>query len=86
MTQEIVAQADMARDRVNSRDIPGALDAISDEFAVTVSIAGTPDEARKQAAEWLEFLDCAFFLTPAFGATDDEVAANRRALIETFGR
>ncbi|MFN8532232.1 MAG: LLM class flavin-dependent oxidoreductase [Dehalococcoidia bacterium] len=74
-----------AREKLRAHDTAGALDAISDDFASAIGICGTADEARAQAAEWLGLLDRAILLTPPFGATDDEVAANRRTLIETFG-
>jgi alkanesulfonate monooxygenase SsuD/methylene tetrahydromethanopterin reductase-like flavin-dependent oxidoreductase (luciferase family) len=74
-----------AREKLRARDVAGALDAVSDEFAAAIGICGTPEEARRQAAAWLDLLDNVFLLTPPFGATDDEVAANRHALIETFG-
>jgi 5,10-methylenetetrahydromethanopterin reductase len=79
------AEALVAREKLKARDIDGAIDAISDDFAETIGIAGTPDEARQRAARWLELLDAVVLLSPPFGATDDEVAENRRALIETFG-
>ncbi|MCS6802396.1 MAG: LLM class flavin-dependent oxidoreductase [Chloroflexota bacterium] len=79
------AEALAAREKLRARDIEGALDAISDDFAATVGICGTPDEARQQAARWLALLDIVVLLAPPFGAADDEVAGNRRALIDTFG-
>lgn len=79
------AEALAARERLRERDVAGALDAISDEFAATIGICGAPDEARRHAAAWLDLVDTVVLLTPPFGATDDEVAVNRQALIETFG-
>ena len=49
----------------------------------TFAIAGTPDDCRRQLSEWGN-LDLTVLFPPTFQLEPDEIAANHRALIETF--
>ena len=64
-------------------DPDAMIEAVSEEMIDTFAIAGTPDEAREQLAGW-DVLDVAVFFPPAFQLSDEEIAANHRALLETF--
>ncbi len=79
-------EARAAQAKLKARDRAGALDAISDDFARLVGIAGTADDVRRQTAEWLALVDEVDFLTSPFLATDDEVTANQQRILETFGK
>ena len=61
----------------------GMIAAVSEEMIDVFSIAGTPDEARARLAGW-SALDQPVLFPPAFALGADEIAANQRALIETF--
>lgn len=74
----------LARERLKAGDVPGAFDAISDEFAAAVGIAGNADSVRKQVGEWLEILDTVKLTPPSFRSTNDQVADARLRIIETF--
>jgi alkanesulfonate monooxygenase SsuD/methylene tetrahydromethanopterin reductase-like flavin-dependent oxidoreductase (luciferase family) len=67
-------------------DVEGALDAISDEFASTVCIAGTADRCRKRVAELLDIVDHAVLVVPTFMTDEATWLANCQALFEAFAR
>lgn len=67
-------------------DIDGAFDAISDDFAATVCIAGRPDRCRQRVAELLTIVDHVVLVVPTFLTDEATWQTNCRALFETFGR
>lgn len=79
--------ADIARAQASWHrgDIAGAFDAISDEFAATVCVAGTADRCRQRVAALLEIVDWVVLVVPTFLTDEATWQANCRALFETFG-
>ena len=64
-------------------DSNGMIEAVSKEMIDTFAIAGTPDQCRRQLEAWGD-LDLAVLFPPTFQLEPDEIAANHRALLETF--
>jgi alkanesulfonate monooxygenase SsuD/methylene tetrahydromethanopterin reductase-like flavin-dependent oxidoreductase (luciferase family) len=62
--------------RAASRVPEGAVDA--------VAIAGTPDEARTQLAEFGADFDTVILYPPTFGLEKGQIEENHRAIVETF--
>jgi probable F420-dependent oxidoreductase len=77
------AEAAAIREAAARGDPAGMIAAVSDEMIDTFAIAGTPDQCRRQLAEWGD-LDLAVLFPPTFQLEPDEIASNHRALIETF--
>jgi alkanesulfonate monooxygenase SsuD/methylene tetrahydromethanopterin reductase-like flavin-dependent oxidoreductase (luciferase family) len=78
------AEARESKRRLDAGDREGALDAISDEMADYVGIAGNADRARARAREWLGIVDSVKMLPPAFLVTSPEVIDNRDQIIKAF--
>jgi probable F420-dependent oxidoreductase len=57
--------------------------AVSEEMIDTFAIAGTPDDCRRQLADWRD-LHLAVLFPPTFQLEPGEILANHRGLIETF--
>jgi probable F420-dependent oxidoreductase len=64
-------------------DPNGMIDAVTEEMIDAFAIAGTPDQCRRQLEAWGD-LDLAVLFPPTFQLEPDEIAANHRALLETF--
>jgi len=77
------AGAAAIRDSAARGDPAGMIAAVSDGMIDTFAIAGTPDDCRRQLSEWGD-LDLTVLFPPTFQLEPDEIAANHRALIETF--
>ncbi len=74
----------LAQQRWQSGDVAGALDAISDEFAATVCIAGDADHCRRRVAELLEIVDHAVLVVPTFLTDDATWLDNCQAVVAAF--
>jgi 5,10-methylenetetrahydromethanopterin reductase len=76
-------EAATIREAAARADPNGMIEAVSEEMIDAFAIAGTPDQCRRQLEAWRD-LDLAVFFPPTFQLEPDEIAANHRALIETF--
>jgi probable F420-dependent oxidoreductase len=73
------------QDALRENNQTGMIDAVSDEMIDAFAVAGTPDEARRQLAPYLDLAD-GICLTPPDQLIDPaESDRYRLALIETFG-
>jgi alkanesulfonate monooxygenase SsuD/methylene tetrahydromethanopterin reductase-like flavin-dependent oxidoreductase (luciferase family) len=67
-------------------DIPGMLDAVTDEMIDALTFAGTPDQVRRRAAEWEGLADLMLlYPPPALTMAPEETRAAHEAIIEAFG-
>lgn len=67
------------------RDWAAMAEAVTDDMAEAVAIAGTPDQCREQFPQYEGLLDEALFYSPTFGVSRERIAENHRLIIETFG-
>jgi alkanesulfonate monooxygenase SsuD/methylene tetrahydromethanopterin reductase-like flavin-dependent oxidoreductase (luciferase family) len=66
-------------------DIPGMLDAVSDEMIDALTFSGTPDEVRRQIVSWEGLVDVMLlYCPPALTMDPAETRATHEAIIETF--
>jgi alkanesulfonate monooxygenase SsuD/methylene tetrahydromethanopterin reductase-like flavin-dependent oxidoreductase (luciferase family) len=76
-------EAAAIREAAARNDPAGMIAAVSEEMIDTFAIAGTPDDCRRQLADWHD-LHLAVLFPPTFQLEPDEILANHRGLIETF--
>jgi probable F420-dependent oxidoreductase len=76
-------EATAIREAAARGDPTGMIAAVSEEMIDTFAIAGTPDDCRRQLAEWRD-LHLAVLFPPTFQLEPDEIVANHQGLIETF--
>jgi probable F420-dependent oxidoreductase len=79
------AQKDQLRAAFRKFDVAGMQAAISDEIVDAIAITGTPDDCRKQLAQWDGLLDHALFYPPSFGVRHERLLENYRLMREVFG-
>ncbi len=65
-------------------DIPGMLDAVTDDMIDALVLAGTPDDVRKQLDKFEGMFETVMFLTPFFAVDPAQSKANHDAIIDTF--
>jgi alkanesulfonate monooxygenase SsuD/methylene tetrahydromethanopterin reductase-like flavin-dependent oxidoreductase (luciferase family) len=65
-------------------DMDAAVAAVDDEMVDTFSVAGTPEDARRQLAAWKGLVHTVALLPPAFGVGPDELRANCAAIRDAF--
>jgi alkanesulfonate monooxygenase SsuD/methylene tetrahydromethanopterin reductase-like flavin-dependent oxidoreductase (luciferase family) len=66
-------------------DIPGMVDAVTDEMVDALTFAGTPDEVRRQMASWEGLADVMLlYCPPALTMEPAETRATHEAILETF--
>ncbi|MGH7966668.1 MAG: hypothetical protein ACRERD_33390, partial [Candidatus Binatia bacterium] len=66
---------------------PQALESTDDKLVETFSIAGTPDECRRQLADYEGLLPLPLLHTPYFDPlTAEESEDGFRGILETFGQ
>ena len=66
-------------------DIPGMLDAVTEEMIDALVLAGTPDEVRRQLVAWEGLCDLLLlYCPPALTMDPAETRATHEAIIETF--
>lgn len=64
-------------------DVKGMLDAVTDEMVAALTVAGTPEQCRRQLARW-DDLDSALLTSPNYHLPPEEISANYRAIADTF--
>ena len=72
------------RDCMARMDIPGMLNAVTDDMIDALVLAGTPDDVRKQLDKFDGLFETVMFLTPFFAVAPAESKANHDAIIDTF--
>ncbi len=80
------AQRAQASERLAQGDPEGAIDAIPDELAEAIVLAGTPDDCRRRLAEYAEIGGVPRLLQVSGQAPPDYVAHSYDQMIRTFGR
>jgi alkanesulfonate monooxygenase SsuD/methylene tetrahydromethanopterin reductase-like flavin-dependent oxidoreductase (luciferase family) len=63
-------------------DIPGMLSAVTDEMVAALTVAGTPDEVRRQLGQFAGLVDTVILCSPYFAGDLEAVQANHQAMIE----
>ncbi|MFN8532233.1 MAG: LLM class flavin-dependent oxidoreductase [Dehalococcoidia bacterium] len=77
-----LAETREAQRRLLAGDPAGAVAALSDDFARTVAVVGTPDDCRRQMTAWLDLVDFLALWAPA--RPEAPHASTLDYLIETF--
>jgi probable F420-dependent oxidoreductase len=72
------------RDCMARMDIPGMLNAVTEDMIDALVLAGTPDDVRKQLDKFEGQFETVMLLTPFFAVDPAESKANHEAIIDTF--
>lgn len=67
-----------------SGDIPGAIDTVSGDAVSAMTLAGTPADVRRELHRYSDVVDHVMLYAPTFLLLPEEIAANHRAIINTF--
>jgi alkanesulfonate monooxygenase SsuD/methylene tetrahydromethanopterin reductase-like flavin-dependent oxidoreductase (luciferase family) len=73
------------REAWKRRDQQAMIDAVSPSMLARMAVAGTPDEARDQLAEFRGWYDRVCCYVPSFGLSGVEIADRIDAAVDTFG-
>ena len=66
-------------------DVPGMLEAVTDEMVDALTFAGTPDQVRRQVAAWEGLADLMLlYPPPALMMEPAETRAAHEAILESF--
>ena len=79
-------QVQRIQDSLLRGDTAAMVDAVSDEMIDAFAVVGTPDEARRKLAPYLDLADSICLTPPDQIIAPDEANAYRQALLATFGR
>src|SRR5262249_746512 len=74
------------RAAMSRHDIPGMINAVTDAMVEALAVAGTPDEVRRQLAQFDGLVDTVILYGPYFAVDSEAVKANHQAMIETLGQ
>jgi probable F420-dependent oxidoreductase len=74
------------RAAANRNDIPGMVQAVTEDMIDALVLAGTPDEVHRQLEPFTGLFDTLLLAFPAFAADAEETKASHTALIEAFAR
>ena len=72
------------RDALMKNDVPGMVDAVTDEMVDALAVAGTPDDARRRLAPYMELADSICLAPPDQLVEPAETDRYREALLATF--
>ena len=72
------------REAMNRGDIPGMLNAVTDEMIDELILAGTPDDVHRQLERLDGLFDTVQLVCPTFAVDPAETKANHEAMIEAF--
>jgi probable F420-dependent oxidoreductase len=72
------------RAAMQRQDIPGMLDAVTEEMIDALALAGTPEDIHRQLEPFEELCDTLLLACPSFATDPEEVRANHAALIAAF--
>jgi len=70
------------RAAMRRNDIAGMLSAVTDEMVAALTVAGTPDEVRRQLGQFAGLVDTVILCSPYFAGGPEDVKANHQAMIE----
>jgi probable F420-dependent oxidoreductase len=79
------AEVAQIREAWKRRDQQAMIDAVSPPMLARMAVAGTPDEARDQLAEFRGWYDRVCCYVPSFGLSGVEIADRIDAAVDTFG-
>ena len=80
-------QAKLAiRAAARRNDIPGMVQAVTEDMVDALVLAGTPDDVHRQLEPFVGLFDTLLLAFPAFAADPEETKAGHAALIEAFAR
>jgi alkanesulfonate monooxygenase SsuD/methylene tetrahydromethanopterin reductase-like flavin-dependent oxidoreductase (luciferase family) len=74
------------RSAMSRYDIPGMISAVTDEMVEALTVAGTPDDVRRQLGQFDGLVDTVILCSPYFAVGPEEVKANHQAMIETLSK
>ena len=74
------------RSAMSHNDIPGMISAVTDEMVEALTVAGTPDDVRRQLSQFDGLVDTVILYGPYFAVGTEEVKANHQAMIETLSK
>jgi probable F420-dependent oxidoreductase len=74
------------RSAMSRNDIPGMISAVTDEMVEALTVAGTPDDVRRQLGQFDGLVDTVILCSPYFAVGPEEVKANHQAMIETLSK
>ena len=74
------------RSAMSRYDIPGMISAVTDEMVEALTVAGTPDDVRRQLGQFDGLVDTVILCSPYFAVGPQEVKANHQAMIETLSK
>jgi len=74
------------RSAMSRNDIPGMISAVTDEMVEALTVAGTPDDVRRQLGQFDGLVDTVILYGPYFAVGTEEVKANHQAMIETLSK
>ena len=74
------------RSAMSHNDIPGMINAVTDEMVEALTVAGTPDDVRRQLSQFDGLVDTVILYGPYFAVGTEEVKANHQAMIETLSK
>jgi alkanesulfonate monooxygenase SsuD/methylene tetrahydromethanopterin reductase-like flavin-dependent oxidoreductase (luciferase family) len=72
------------RSAMRRNDIAGMISAVTDEMVEALTVAGTPDDVRRQLGQFDGLVDTVILCSPFFAVGTAEVKANHQAMIETL--
>jgi alkanesulfonate monooxygenase SsuD/methylene tetrahydromethanopterin reductase-like flavin-dependent oxidoreductase (luciferase family) len=73
------------RAAMQRQDIPGMLNAVTEEMIDALVLAGTPDDVHRQLEPWEGLFDLLLLNCPSYFADPAETKANHEAIIAAFG-
>jgi len=72
------------RSAMSRHDIPGMLNAVTEEMVEALTVAGTPDEVRRQLGQFDGLVDTVILYGPYFAVGPEAVKTNHQGIIETL--
>ena len=66
-------------------DVKAMSEAVPDALVEEIAIAGTPDEARDQLAQWQGLTEQPLLYAPSVGVPPERIRANVEAMFDLFG-
>jgi hypothetical protein len=75
------SEAERIREAFADRDVPGMIEAVSDEMLDAIGVAGTPEQVRAGIARREPDFDHLSLYSPSFGMSLERVQQNTLALV-----
>ena len=77
-------RANAIREAFGRLDFAAMIGAVSDDMVAALAIAGTEDEVRDQARQFIELVDTIILYCPYFGVELDETRANHANMLKIY--